>query len=371
MSDVVRLLVDGMEFTGWTGVSISMDVDQMADAFSLSAPFDPERADLRAAFKPFGYQKVELYLDDEILITGRIEKVSPEISADDRTINIQGRSLGGVLMDCSIEGKLERSGLALSTIARELCNPFGIEVRADNDTNPLETARAEYGQTPEDFLRSLASPRRLFLNSSYDGKLVISWGPTLAKKEPVAALVEGEPPLLSVSTDFDGQKRFSRYSVATQYAGEPNIGATETDGSLIEAILAAFQKKPTEPEQLQSVTTLISNTGIPIYRPKLVTASDMDANPSLVAAKARTEAFTSSVAISCKLAGWRRPDGKRWAERQMITLRAPSAMLYKERRYLVAGVTLRMDANNGRTTDMRLVFPEIYEGKTPEVLPWD
>lgn len=340
MADDVRLVFEGREFTGWTDVEISMDIDQIADAFSLSTPFDPGRADLRAAFRPFGYQEVEIRIDDDRLIKGRIDKVNPTTSAGERMLNVQGRSLPGVLVDCSIDGKLEYSGLALSTIAKELCKPFGLQVRADNDTNPLETARAEYGQTVEDFSRSLASPRRLFLNSSYDGKLVISWGPTLAERDPVAALVEGQPPVLSVSADFDGQRRFSRYAVATQYAGEPNIQGVATDDE------------------------------IPIYRPKLITSGDMDTDPGVVAAKARTAAFAAATSISVTATGWRRPDDRRWAERQVVTLKAPGAMLYTERRYLIAGVTLKLDVSSGRTTEMRLVFPEIYAGDAPEVLPW-
>lgn len=341
MSDVVRLIVEDREFTGWTGVTISMDIDQMADAFSLTAPFDPERAELREAFKPFGYQRVQVYLDDEILITGRIDKIEPDANAQDRTFTVQGRSLPGALVDCHIDGKLEYSGLALSTIARQLAAPFGIQIRADNDTNPLETGRAEYGQTIEDFLRSLAAPRRLFLNSSYDGKLVISWGSTLTARDPVAALVEGKGSWLSIQTAFDGQKRFSRYVVASQYAGQPNIEASVTDED------------------------------IPVYRPQLMVSKDMDTDPAVVAGKARTAAITEAVGIKVAVSGWRRPDGRRWAERQVVTLKAPSAMLYTERRYLIAGVSLQLDVNSGRTTTLRLVFPEIYAGAMPEVMPWD
>ncbi len=365
--DDVRLEINNRTFTGWTGVSIDMAVDQLADAFSVSAPFDPDRADLRDAFRPFGYQPVKVYIGDDLLITGRIEKVEHQSDAGDRVLTVQGRSLTGALVDCSIDGELEFSGLALSTIARKIAGRFGVSVRADNDTNSIEVARAEYGQTAADFLLGLANARHLFLNSSYDGKLVISWGASFAKKSAAAALVEGRAPLLSVSTSFDGTGRFSVYKVATQFAGMSDIMGEAKDA------------------------------GVPIYRPHLRVVSDVDSDNSfmeagdvqLIAAlqkmalekaekgadssarRVRSEAMVKSFSVSARVAGWRRPDGKRWAERQTVTLKAPGAALYTECQYLIAGVSYKLDESDGQVVDLRLVFPETYAGGMPEVLPWE
>ena len=57
-SDIVRLVINGSEIAGWTGATISMNLDTIADAFSVSAPFDHEKKDIRDAFRPFGYQRV-------------------------------------------------------------------------------------------------------------------------------------------------------------------------------------------------------------------------------------------------------------------------------------------------------------------------
>lgn len=340
MPDEVRLRVAGREFAGWTGVSISMTIDQVADAFSLSLPYDPARAELRAAFKPFGYQPVQVYLDEDLLITGRVDKVEAKSDAGDRSLTVQGRSLPGALVDCGIEGPLEFSGLALSTIARQVCRSFGVQVRADNDTAPIEVARAEYGQAAAEFLMSLASPRNLFLNSSHDGKLVISWARTLASLPPVAALVEGQGQVLSVSADFDGTARFSKYKTASQYAGAPDIIGQ------------------------------VADPAIAVYRPRLLAVSDTDADPGRTAARARAAAIAGSLSVSVTLAGWRRPDGGHWEERQAVTLLAPGTLLVIEAKYIIAGLTLRIDENEGKVAELRLVLPELYAGELPKVTPW-
>jgi len=353
-SDKITLLVGSREITGWTGASIEMAIDQVADAFSLTVPFDPERSDLRAAFRPFSYQTVKLYVGDDILLTGRIEKVEPKIDAGERTVTVQGRSLPGALVDCAIRGPLEWSGMRIADIAINVCLPFGVSVRYDNNSKPIELARAGYGQTAAAFLMSVASPRNFFLNSSYEGQLVISSGSELTKRAVVAALVEGEHPLLGVAASFDGTRRFSTYEVATQFAGVADIV-----GSVEDATMPVFEKKR-------------------IYRPHLASVPEAfvdeeteTTEPAVTARQSRIEAIAASISVAVSVSGWRRPDGKRWAERQMVTLRAPGAMLYTERKWLIAGLSLKLDAATGETCDMRLVLPETYAWRVPEVLPWE
>jgi prophage tail gpP-like protein len=337
--DTVRLSVNGRDFSGWTGVTIAMSIDNVADAFSVSAPFDPDAPDIRAAFKPFGYQRVEVFVGSDRILTGFIDAVSPSIDSGSRGISVQGRSLPSHLIDCSVLGELEFSGLALSTIAKVLTAKFGIAVRADNDTNPLEVARAEYGQSIADFLNSLAAPRNLLLNSSYSGELVISWAKLLKDKPVTADLTEGMPPFKSASGHFDGTKRFSIYEVATQFAGEVDLVGTATDAA------------------------------IKVYRPHSIAAGDTDQDPDITAARLRTSSFASSIGVSASVSGWRRPDGKLWAERQAITLLAPGAMIYTRTKFIIAEAQLKLSASE-RSTDLRLVLPEMYTGDLPKETPW-
>jgi prophage tail gpP-like protein len=333
--DKVTLSVAGKPVTAFSAVSVSMAVDQIADQFSLSVPFDLDAPLVR----PRGFERVTIMVDGELLMTGKVDKLTPALTESGRIIQIEGRSLPGVLMDCSIDGALEYSGLALSTIARQICSPFGVSVRPDNDTNALELAVAEYGQTPAEFLNSLAAPRHILLNSSYSGQLVISWGKSLMERPVVADLTEGEAPVVSVSADYDNSKLHSIYKVGTQFADEIEIVGSASD-------------------------PLVTS-----YRPKLVKVDDIDISPDVTARRARTEGLAAFYSVTVGLTGWRRPDGKRWAERQMVTLVAPSAFVNRRTRYLVAGCTPSL-SDGERTTSLRLVPPEIYAGQMPKAEPW-
>jgi prophage tail gpP-like protein len=282
---------------------------------------------------------VEIYIGTDLVMTGTLERIDASLTEGGRVLTLQGRSLPGVLVDCGIDGALEYSGLALSTIARQICNPFGVSVRADNDTNPLDLALAEYGQSAADFLNSLAAPRLLLLNSSYSGQLVISWGRGLKDVPIVADLVENKGSVLSVSASFDDTRLFSVYKAATQFAGEADIVGQSRDSA------------------------------IKVYRPLLLSVGETDQDPDITARRLRSEANAAALSVSVTLAGWRRPDGLRWAERQAITLTAPSAMLRTKAKYIVASCTLSL-SESGQTTALRLAQPETYTGETPRETPW-
>jgi len=341
MPDAVRLLINGHDFTGWTAATISMSIDQCSDAFSLTAPFDSTDPAVKAAFIPRAYQDVKVYIGDDVVLTGRVEKVAPHTGRDGRSINVQGRSLTAALVDCSIDGELEFSGMTLAAISRKLCKPFGIAVRADYDTTEIDVASAKYGQAPYDFLSSLAGPRSMLLNSSYTGQLVITDGKAIASRDPIATLIEGKAPLLSVDPDFDSTQCFSYYKVSSQYDGEPDVNARVDDAS------------------------------VKRYRPRLVEQDGSGSDARLGASWERSKAYAASMTVGAQISGWRRPDGNRWAERQLITLQAPGAMLAREVKWLIAGIIHKLSADEGQVTDLRLVPPETYSGTTPRIMPWE
>lgn len=312
-----------------------MNIDTIADAFSVSAAFDHEKKDIRDTFRPFGYQRVQVFIGQDIVLTGRIDKIEPSGG----NITVQGRALPGILGDCSIEGELELSGLTLGQIARNLCAPFGVTVRVDRDTGIIEVARAEYGQKVAEFLNSIAAPRNMLLNSSYSGQLVISSADDLPSKNPVANLEDAVAPLLSVSASFDSTARFSSYTIATQFAGESDLSATSKDA------------------------------GIPIHRPLRQAVDDAEQDLDVTARRARSMGYASSIGVQANIAGWRRPDGKLWAERQAVNLRSPSSMIYRQTKYIIAGVTYTLEESQ-QTSGFRLVDSATYSGAMPRVEPW-
>lgn len=340
MNDTVSLEVGGVSFTGWESLSIQRTLDSVADAFSLRAPFDPTQPKTRSAFRPFGYQGAVVKIDNDLVLTGRIESVAPATSGGDRAIGVQGRSLTGPLVECAVDGVgYQFDGLTLAAIARRVCAPFGVSVVAEQDSGKIGEARAEPGQTAFDFLNRLAQDAGLLLTCDASGHLVITKINTSGS--PVAALVEGDGPVMEIEGSYDGTARFSRYKVLQQQDGEPGIVGTADDA------------------------------GVSVYRPTIQTGAEGDAKDiSKAAAWRRALALADSVGISAKVSGWRTRNGSLWTPGSIVTALAPGAFIMVETPFIVSAATLSLDAQDGRTTALRLVLPATYTGQMPEVYPW-
>lgn len=339
--DDVSLTVGGRQFTGWTGVSITLNEDSIAAGFSLTAPFDPEREDLRTQLRPFAYRMARVFIGNELVLKGTIEKIAPTLTADDRSVTITGRSTTGAMVDCSIEGQgSEFRGQSLKTIVTWIGNLFGVTV-VDNtaDTGEINETRPEPGETAFDFVNRLAKSKGRLLSADPRGILTIST--PSAAPTPVASITEGAHPLLSASADYDGTRRYSKYITYADIDGDPGLKGQAED------------------------------TGVAIYRP---TRFEADANVDDLTAAAewqRSLDLVGATRLRVTLAGWRRPDGKLWRNSDVVTAQIPSVMIYSDTRFRIAGATLRIDENRGRITELRLVLPEAYTREMPGAYPWD
>lgn len=357
MSDIVSITINGAEFAGWEGVTITRSIDSVADGFSLSAPFDPSKPGVVDRFRPFGYQMAIVKIDGEIILTGTVETVEAATSADDRALTVGGRSLPGVLIDCAIDGVgYEYKKTSLLTIAQKIVQPFGLQVTASQGNGQalkigqpapvpagaskiLMEARCSPGDTVAGFLGQLAQDAGLLLMSDTQGGLV------LAKLEtggqPVAAIIEGDGPTLAVSASFDGTQRFSSYKILQQQDGKPDGKATAQD------------------------------PGVAVYRPTIITGSESDlGNINQAATMRRAIALAGAVGLTASVSGWRTRAGQIWTPGMVVTVKAPGAYILQEATFIVAEATLKFDASAGRTTDLRLVLPATYTGTMPEGYPW-
>jgi prophage tail gpP-like protein len=186
---VIALEVGGHSLRNWQALTITRDVDQLADAFSFATPADFDDALLRAALKPGLYNVARVRMDKQLLLTGTVEKPTPSGSVDDRSVGVEGRSLAGAMIDCSIVAEAQRMvwrNNTLKQFAAIMAKPFGITVSdPTGDSKILGTddalvgpgqpygemgvIRAETGASPGQMIQDQARTVRLFVCSAPDG----------------------------------------------------------------------------------------------------------------------------------------------------------------------------------------------------------
>lgn len=330
------------QVTGWTSVAITRAIDSCADAYRLTMDWDPA-GESRRRFVPFSSAAVRLSVDNEVVITGYIERLTPEVSGDSRTLTIEGRSTTGVLLDWSAGGPgrgYEFRNVTLGTVARELARPN--QVIAMPDTPLIPVVEFEPGQTVYEVLSAIAAGHALFAAPQPNGSLRFTR--FSGAGAPTKALDESESPIRRISATYDTTKRFQEYVVFGQTDSVPDVSAGVRDPQALGVSVRA-----------RRVRRLVQQT--------------QDVQEAAVFE--RNRALIDSFCVRATVTGWTYR-GQLWQPGEIVSVRAPSAMLYNASNLIVNRVTLRSDPEFGQETDLELSLPAAYSNaKTIRgALPW-
>jgi prophage tail gpP-like protein len=342
----VTISGERLEVTGWTGLQIVRGIDQAADAFSFSFPWEPTPEN-RARFVAYRTSLIEIKYKDELIVTGIAEKYEPSYSAGGVTMTVNGRSQPGALLDLSAGPPFELEG-DFNTIASQIVPeavsesgaPTGAPiVRVTSRPNLTDlVAQIEPGQTVYDVLSGIASAHGLYAFPQANGSLVFR----LLDRVPaaVADIREGVSPVISVDTSMDLTKRYYRYTA---------LRTTDGDTFAAEAIDAGV------------------DAGV---RNGLIIEPKQDGDVQFSANFARSRGIMDSFTCAVTVAGWT-VNGELWRPGMTVNLNYPSAMIYRDSLLMVKRVTMQLDETGGAITQLELTFPEIFTGGSPSApYPW-
>jgi prophage tail gpP-like protein len=137
---IVKFAVGGRIYQGWTSISITRSIEAISGRFNLSLterwpgqptpwPITPE-------------SECTVKIDDNTVITGDVDSISPRFDDNSHTINARGRDRTGRMVDCSaMHSPGEWANIKLDRIAKILAEPFGITVETETEVGdpwPLE-----------------------------------------------------------------------------------------------------------------------------------------------------------------------------------------------------------------------------------------
>ncbi|MDQ7010358.1 MAG: hypothetical protein Q9M29_00920 [Mariprofundaceae bacterium] len=224
MPDVI-LLVNGVDYGGWTGVRVTRSIEQLAGSFELAVT----NRDGRGTALPIRDGDLcRLLIDGQQVIAGAVDDRTVSYDAGSHTISISGRDATGDLVDCSVR-EVQIKGNTLLQIAGTVCKPFGISVLADVDVGGKFTSvDAEPGQTAHELLATLAAQRGVLLCSDDLGNLRIT---TAGRTRSPGAIHYGRN-VLACNAPASMRDRYSDYTVKYQSSQNDQFnGATATQAS--------------------------------------------------------------------------------------------------------------------------------------------
>jgi prophage tail gpP-like protein len=342
MSDEVKLIIGGQEYTGWKEINISRSLTEGASSFDVAVS---ERwAGLDGAWQITPFDEATVYIGDDIVLTGFVEHYQPSFDANDHAVRIAGRSLTCDLVDCMPDvGTGQFIGYKLDAIANTLCGYFGIGVQVECDVgDPLTDATIEKTETAFAFLEKLARLRSVLLTDDAEGNLILT---RAGIKGSASSLVQGQN-ILSATAHLTSNTRFQNYVCLSQTP-------VAQDGS---------------DAQLQ-----IKGTATDSFCPRNRRFAEMTEHPATqpqADARAKWRAkhnFGMSTHATITVLGWRQaqasgnPGGDLWDTNLLVPVMSP--FLELERQLLIGKVEFKLDEQGGRRTVLTVAPQDAF---TPE-----
>lgn len=348
-SSVLTLRTSGLAYEGWKAVEVTRRMDQCAGSYTLDVSDVWPGQDYTRRIDPGA--ECEVLLGGERVITGYVDSVALEIDAGQHRVRVAGRDRTGDLVDCSAVRKTGQwRGLRIEQIAAELCEPFGVVVRAEVDTGkPLPSFALQEGETVFEAIERAARIRGLLLMSDGQGALLI----TRAGLARVATrLVLGQN-VLRARSMLDMRDRYSSYTCKGQAPGND-----QHNGKTVSQIAARAE-----------------DAGVQRYRPLVLTNDAPDLAASL-RERVRWEAnvrAARSAEIEITVQGWRHDAGL-WQPNTLVPVVVPALRMDAE--LLITSVANILD-EQGSTTTLLLTRPDAYSvadvGTAPKPgaeVPW-
>ena len=341
-SDEWTIRVSGREFRFWRDAEVTRAIDSPG-TFSFSAPFEPGNEGFRGVFRPLSFQPTEVLIGGRQVMGGTMVDVTPKSGAN-REVVVSGYSRSGVLSDCTLpaDTPLEFDEATLQNIAENLCKPFGLLPVFRADPGPVFENGLSIGAVdrPMGFLAKLAQQRGLVIGATPKGNPLFHRTTTAPA---VASFTEGVQPLQSVEPVFKAQNFYSHISSLT-----PSYFGGEGD-----------------------FYTVVNPNLRGVVRPHTFRVDDSLGADGVEATEAKVgRMYANAAAWDVSLVGIANAAGEVWNANTIVSLLAPSAMIYRRTDFLVRTAAI---ARKGRSlsTRLRLVLPESFNSAVPAGFPWD
>ncbi|ENE0869250.1 phage tail protein [Klebsiella variicola] len=328
--DKVSVIVGGKVHSDWSGYGIDSDFLIPADAWSM-------RLGLPDGIFPEGVARgvpVQVRIGPDVVMTGRIDRVSRTVSRDQVSLSVTGRDGAAILVDCASPLLTSRQA-SLEEVIAQVVRPLGIkniELHAESSIRN-DKITTEPGERAWDILLRACAGRGLWPWFRPDGTLVIG-GPDYTTA-PVATLVmrrsgEGNN-LLSLTDESSMERSFSRLTVLAQgHAHSTNkkkeLGIIDVTSPTTFSVTEDADTSETELDTGLAETGqhglqfTVEDPTVTYYRPQVIVMHDADDLEQVRyrARKMMADARLEGYSLIARVKGHRTSDGVLWEPGQRI-----------------------------------------------------
>lgn len=375
MARSIWLKVNGQVFDQWTNANITRDLKDFSGSFSFELR-DYSRAlstfdfasPANAVFKLKPGMEAEAYVEDQLVLKGYIETVSPDIDEERAMVSISGKDKAGDLVDSTAAptGPSEFNNVKLEEAVKRIAEPFGLSVRSEIDTGD---AFPRYGidlsETGLSAIDKGTRQRHALVMSDGVGGVVITR--TGANRAPAALSLPGN--VKASSGQFTHKDRHSKVIVR----GQSEKAATVRDGRAAPLLGGSAPVKPEDREATDGSATERERRGVVAsgeatddeirrYRPIVHLArskADDKGCKDEADWRMRTKRGESEE-ISYRVHGYK-ANGRLWRVNEMVEVSDSFQDVFRD--MLISRVTFLQQEDSGCETEIAVTSPEAFDNK--------
>jgi prophage tail gpP-like protein len=336
------LVAGGRRYNGWKSIRVVRTIEGLTGQFALEVS---DRWD--GEVEPWPVVEgdaCQVEIDDQIVISGYIDKRKLVGSFSSRSLSYTGRDRAQDVVDCSLllddaatkGNKWTYRNIDIAQFVEEIAKPHGITVSVQQGLtlkkDPLLVAHP--GETGfEAIKRAVGSSGVLVVSDGVGGILITRSGATRA-----TALVEGVN-IKACEIEYDASERFYRYQVTSQPPG--------TDEASGESTRVKGEATDVDVKRTNRVLVIRPDKGM--------NAADARRRADW---EARIRAAKSAPA-SITVQGWRQPTGELWTVNAITRVKAPR-LLGIDGDMLISQVEYSIDDKSGQLTTLTVVRPDAF-----------
>lgn len=375
MRDQLLLNVEGTAYGGWQDVRVTRMLETIAGSFALKV------SDKWGSLPMFPWpirpeDECAVFIDDQQVIDGWVDVRDHRYDAESHDLGIEGRDLGGILVDCSVDLSLVGSeflNIGVREFCQRICEPFGIGVYLQDglSDSALSTTTGTGKAKVKTSATAVGSAGTLSI-----GKIGTPYSPlTISAGEKAFAAIERACRIVGVLPMSDGQGgiclSIAGGSVRCTTALEEGInilsaGVRYDASQRFAKYIAVGQAQLTDE---QNGASAVAVQGLPaidkgVRRTTRVLVVDADAPMPSVDFATRRAAWVMTVQngrasqISVNVQGWTQADGTIWP----LNARVPftSKRLGVDDELLIVGTQFSKSLQQGTVTTLTLARPDAY-----------
>jgi prophage tail gpP-like protein len=340
------LTIDGVEFPVVSG-KVLRSIDTCVDACSARILLSDK---VKETITPFTYEDAQVYLGGELVLTGKVYGLEPEITPEGKTLGVQIFSEVCDIVDSVRYPPYEFKKKTLRQIARELIEEdLGLKVVWEyiDDEQYLERVNIEPQQTIFRFLRELADQFAILITSNEKGEVLFTRADTESK--PVETIKN----LTNARAKYNGRDLFAIYRVTAKTPARGKKTKRRRAKANPSFATSPFLKFAEAQDPAVPVSRLTIKSADNTSIEKLPQAADWQ----------RSKRWVDALAMKIPRVGWR-PQGSDdlYKENTQITLKNDDLWLGNGFDFLIKSVEYSL-AKNGATSVLTLVPPQAYTGE--------